>query len=196
MVDLVGSTLLGKLIVPAVFKLTRQLYTDTIFFAPLSSSFDPTSTSSSSRQTASTLTGIEIKTRAEWIRVWMHEHGIDDSVNDEDTPLGPRPVSAKAVYRLADKLDLPALKLRAFQHISSQLTAQNIPAEVFSRFSSTFEDVRKVRLPSFLRWAIELTNPGASGILLEALDRNQEIRQYDPDLDADPTRKTCRFRRG
>jgi hypothetical protein len=80
----------------------------------------------------------------------MHEHGIDDSASDEDSLLGPRPVSAKAVYRLADKLDLPALKLRAFQHISSQLTAQNIPAEVFSRFSSTFEDVRKVRLLSYL----------------------------------------------
>jgi hypothetical protein len=74
----------------------------------------------------------------------MHEHGVSDNTSDEDSPLGPRPVSAKAVYRLADKLDLPALKLRAFQHISSQLTAQNIPAEVFSRFSSTFEDVRKV----------------------------------------------------
>lgn len=74
----------------------------------------------------------------------MHEHGVSDSPTDEDSPVGPRPVSAKAVYRLADKLDLPALKLRAFQHISSQLTAQNIPAEVFSRFSSTFEDVRKV----------------------------------------------------
>lgn len=77
----------------------------------------------------------------------MHEHGVSDSpTDDEDSPVGPRPVSAKAVYRLADKLDLPALKLRAFQHISSHLTSQNIPAEVFSRFSSTFEDVRKVSL--------------------------------------------------
>lgn len=59
-------------------------------------------------------------------------------------PVGPRPVSAKAVYRLADKLDLPALKLRAFQHIISQLTPYNIPAEVFSRFSTMFDEVRKV----------------------------------------------------
>lgn len=58
--------------------------------------------------------------------------------------VGPRPVSAKSAYRLADKLDLPALKIRAFQHICSQLTAQNVPAEVFSRFSSTYEDVRRV----------------------------------------------------
>ncbi len=71
----------------------------------------------------------------------MAEH----SIGDPDAP-GPRPVSAKAVYRLADKLDLPALKLRAFQHICGGLTASNIPAEVFSRFSSTFEDVKKVSL--------------------------------------------------
>jgi len=125
----------------------------------------------------------------------MHEHGIDDSASDEDSPLGPRPVSAKAVYRLADKLDLPALKLRAFQHISSQLTAQNIPAEVFSRFSSTFEDVRKVRLsPSFhITSCLELIGVGSSRFLPEALDRDQEIRQYDSNLAADST--ACRFRR-
>jgi hypothetical protein len=86
----------------------------------------------------------EIKNRRDWLQVWMIEHGISDDPTDEDDPIGPRPVSAKAVYRLADKLDLPALKLRAFQHITSQLTANNVPIEVFSRFSSTFEDVRKV----------------------------------------------------
>jgi hypothetical protein len=72
----------------------------------------------------------------------------------EDGTGGPRAVSAKAVYRLADKLDLPELKLRAFQHICANLAAQNIPAEVFSRFSSTFEDVRKVQVAFFLKhWA-------------------------------------------
>lgn len=84
----------------------------------------------------------------------MEEHGISDTADDDGAPVGPRPVSAKAVYRLADKLDLPALKLRAFQHISNGLTAQNIPAEVFSRFSSTFEDVRKVS-----NWAACLVVP-------------------------------------
>lgn len=75
----------------------------------------------------------------------MEEHHIALSPSSTSgDPLGPRPVSAKAVYRLADKLDLPALKLRAFQHIIAGLTSQNVPAEVFSRFSSTFEDVRKV----------------------------------------------------
>jgi hypothetical protein len=127
-----------------------QLYTDTIIFAPLSSSFDPTATASNQVPRPDSSTSLsspathEIKTRRDWLQVWMMEHGVSDDPNHEDYTVGPRPVSAKAVYRLADKLDLPALKLRAFQHITSQLTAHNVPAEVFSTFSSTFEDVRKV----------------------------------------------------
>jgi hypothetical protein len=71
-------------------------------------------------------------------------HVLPIAFNDTAYGPCPRPVSAKAIYRLADKIDIPALKLRAFQHIMSQMTAANVPAEVFSRFSSTFEDVRKV----------------------------------------------------
>ncbi|RXK42252.1 hypothetical protein M231_00611 [Tremella mesenterica] len=103
------------------------LYTDTIYFAPLTSSFENVR-----------LTPGDPKTRRQWIKQWLEEK------NYEPDELGPRPVSAKAVYRLADKLDLPALKLRAFQHICAGMTAQSIPAEVFSRFSSTYEDIRKV----------------------------------------------------
>ena len=96
----------------------------------------------------------------------MTEHDIS---TDDDEASGPRPVSAKAVYRLADKLDLPALKFRAFQHICSGLTASNIPSEVFSRFSSTFEDVRKVR--SLLSKGKALIRDiGASGFLLKTLE--------------------------
>lgn len=90
----------------------------------------------------------------------MRAHMIDEPItqplgilnwgDSSDMVVGPRPVSAKAVYRLADKLDLPALKIRAFQHICSQLTAQNVPAEVFSRFSSTYEDVRRVSHVSYV----------------------------------------------
>ncbi len=46
--------------------------------------------------------------------------------------------------RLADKLDLPLRNCARFQHICGELTSDNIPAEVFGRFASTFEDVRKV----------------------------------------------------
>jgi hypothetical protein len=196
---MVGSLVLGTSTLISVMRMLNvQLYTDTIYFAPLSSSFDPTSTSASSRAASisNPTTSQEIKTRRDWIQVWMHEHGIDDTSSDDESPVGPRPVSAKAVYRLADKLDLPALKLRAFQHISSQLTAQNIPAEVFSRFSSTFEDVRKVSSVLESSGTQSLMDLGTSGILLETLGRDQKVGQHDAHLAADSTRKACWFRRG
>ncbi|WVQ97835.1 hypothetical protein IAU59_004950 [Kwoniella sp. CBS 9459] len=159
------------------------IYTDEIYFAPLTSSFEhqirsTTSSGPSGLPSASAFASNPEdgpKTRAEWISKWMLEHDIDSPPNpssrfggigiggssgddrhnqDDDggeLKLGPRPVSAKAVYRLADKLDLPALKLRAFQHICGQLTAGNVPAEVFSRFSSTYEDIRKVQIAFFLK---------------------------------------------
>jgi len=64
------------------------------------------------------------------------------------------PCSAKAVYRLADKLGLAELKSRAFEHITKSLTVENVPYEVFSNFSATFEVVRKVEVKYFLdHWA-------------------------------------------
>lgn len=158
-----------------------QLYTDIIYFAPLASSFDGSGAlSSATRHTRSgsaSLTGVEPHTRREWIAAWLEERGIaedDMSSSDVQPAFVPRPVSAKAVYRLADRLDLPALRLRAFQHICGQLTAQNIPAEVFSRFSSTFEDVRKVcdRVP------LQLTDfrskwPSSSNIGARSRSRKQ-----------------------
>ncbi|ORY26879.1 hypothetical protein BCR39DRAFT_539919 [Naematelia encephala] len=148
------------------------LYTDTIYFAPLSSSFahgSPTSSSSTSMLTTHSRPGsmtsaalpapltLDLKTRQQWIQAWSAERGMT-----RDIP-GPRPVSAKAVYRLADKLDLQALKLRAFQHIVGGLTAQNIPAEVFSRFSSTFEHVRKVQVAFFLKHWSEIKKSETMG---------------------------------
>ncbi|WWD00312.1 hypothetical protein V866_007223 [Kwoniella sp. B9012] len=155
------------------------IYTDIIYFAPLSSSFEhqiPRRSSTTTINNAginpvnSTSPDAENpKSRSEWISRWMYERDIDpppppltsssytddeDDEEDEDADiyvLGPRPVSAKAVYRLADKLDLPALKLRAFQHICAGLTAGNVPAEVFSRFSNTYEDIRKVQVAFFLK---------------------------------------------
>jgi hypothetical protein len=143
---MVGCAILG-MISPSFLSnsdKSLQLYTDIIYFAPLTSTFDhplptPPTHSRTGSQTTFPQTPIpEPHTRQEWIDRWFAEHP------DDNYTKGPRPVSAKAVYRLADKLDLPALRIRAFQHIVAGLTAQNIPAEVFSRFSSTYEEVRKV----------------------------------------------------
>lgn len=130
------------------------LYTDRIRFAPLSSSF----LSSSSSGTGNTETpndsqaslGSTTRTgpgevlsgassRREWIQDWVRGN-----------PGQPLPCSAKAVYRLADKLGLAELKSRAYDHITKSLTVENVPYEVFSTFSATFEVVRKVEVKYFL----------------------------------------------
>ncbi|KAI0916772.1 hypothetical protein AcW2_007078 [Taiwanofungus camphoratus] len=146
------------------------IYTDIIVFAPLSSSFLTSSGSSarpnnapvstpvalssesqanialslrpSHQQVESTLGASNARpgSRREWIAQWERNNMFGR----------PRPCSAKAVYRLADRLDLQELKQRAFQHIIKSLTVDNVAYEVFSTFSAAFEDVRKVQVRFFL----------------------------------------------
>ncbi|OBZ68962.1 hypothetical protein A0H81_11068 [Grifola frondosa] len=147
------------------------IYTDTIVFAPLSSSFLTSSAlptpvkvipvvstppviasesqaqngmrSSQQQPETVALTSTGPFTRREWIEGW-----------ERNNPGRLRPPSAKSVYRLADKLDLQELKERAFLHITKSLTVNNVAYEVFSTFSSAFEDVRKVQVRFFLEnWA-------------------------------------------
>jgi len=136
------------------------IYTDNILFAPLSSSFinhstpdqsmlasaaGPAESSSNVRASQSVDSSIisGAKTRREWIKFWESGH-----------PGQPTPCSAKAVYRLADRLDLAELKQRAFQFIIKSLTVENVPYEVFSTFSVAYEEIRKVQIKYFLdNWA-------------------------------------------
>jgi len=137
------------------------IYTDSIHFAPLSSSFYATAKApATSLQSASdsqvnlggtggkagqasadTFSGQHMNsgTRTEWIKEWA-------LINPGRTP----PCSPKAVYKLADKLGLRELKERAFEQITKSLTVENVPYEVFSTFSATFETVRKVEVKFFL----------------------------------------------
>ncbi|EIW80916.1 hypothetical protein CONPUDRAFT_55867 [Coniophora puteana RWD-64-598 SS2] len=138
------------------------LYTDVIVFAPLSSSFistpskrnapfmlasqnpsdgQPTLAEGHKSSQVDSFVAMP-RTRKDWIQRWHQAH-----------PHRPAPCSAKAVYRLADKLDLLELKERAYQHIQKALTVDNIPYEVFSPFSAAFGEIRKVQVSFFLeRW--------------------------------------------
>ncbi|PCH39751.1 hypothetical protein WOLCODRAFT_136485 [Wolfiporia cocos MD-104 SS10] len=139
------------------------IYTDTMAFAPLSSSFLassanaslPNETASSSPMAASegptynqrpamqqsdSSVSIAPRSRREWLVQWASVNG----------PGKPRPCSAKAVYRFADRLDLQELKERAFGFIVKSLTVDNVTYEVFSSFSAAFEEVRKVQVRYFL----------------------------------------------
>ncbi|KAG6813582.1 hypothetical protein H0H92_009626 [Tricholoma furcatifolium] len=132
--------------------LLYYLYTDIIVFAPFSSSFllnspPPVDTSTDKAQSStpseeiSQKTGQEetFTTRKQWIQAWKENH-----------PDQPAPCSAKAMYRLADRIDLPELKARASQHIVKSLTVENIAYEVFSPFASAFDDIRKIQVDFFL----------------------------------------------
>ncbi|TFK73606.1 hypothetical protein BDN72DRAFT_834480 [Pluteus cervinus] len=137
------------------YAILYYVYTDNIVFAPLSSSFivrrsATPSTSNISLPLDSTIQGQapigkrasiqdNSSSRAEWIREWKRNN-----------PGRPAPCSAKAAYRVADKLDLRDLKERAAQHIFKSLTIENIPYEVFSPFAAAFEDIRKVQINFFL----------------------------------------------
>lgn len=154
------------------------LYTDTIVFAPLKSQFMLSSPSSSSFAQALHLPtssdgapmhspGMGAGTlrtpsagggRRGWLRDW-------EAVN----PDRPSPCSAKAIYRLADKLDLAELKARAFAHITKSLSIQSVPFELFSSFSAAFEDVRKVQMDFALQHWNEIRSSDAMKQVLSEL---------------------------
>ncbi|KAG6850067.1 hypothetical protein H0H93_001617 [Arthromyces matolae] len=130
--------------------LLYYLYTDIIVFAPLSSSFLPKAEAdppADTNQCQSPSDASALKTspqdapssRQEWIHLWKETH-----------PDRPAPCSAKAMYRLADRLDLPELKARASQHIVKALNVDNIAYEIFTPFAAMFEDIRKVQIDFFL----------------------------------------------
>ncbi|KAF5382447.1 hypothetical protein D9615_003009 [Tricholomella constricta] len=137
--------------------LLYYLYTDTIVFAPLSSSFiaknRPPATPISTTSQPSTPSEIQGNTstqkrisqqesatsRREWILEWKRNNTGR-----------PAPCSAKAAYRLADRFDLGDLKERASQHIVKSLTVDNIAFEVFSPFAAAFDDIRQVQVNFFL----------------------------------------------
>ncbi|RDB17958.1 hypothetical protein Hypma_000942 [Hypsizygus marmoreus] len=139
------------------FALLYYIYTDMIVFAPLSSSFvarnraptsptltpaQPATPSEPQGNAASNKRSSQqdsAKTRREWIQEWQ-----------KNNPGRPAPCSAKAAYRLADRLDLRELKERASQHIFKSLTVENIAFEVFSPFSAAFDEIRQVQINFFL----------------------------------------------
>ncbi|KAF8463227.1 hypothetical protein DFH94DRAFT_786983 [Russula ochroleuca] len=141
------------------------LYTDRIRFAPLSSSFLSSSSSGTSCEetpndsqgslgTVNRTGPSEVLAGASSRREWIQDY-------IRGNPGHPLPCSAKAVYRLADKLGLVELKARAFEHITKSLTVENVPYEVFSTFSATFEVVRKVEVKYFLDHWTEIRSSDA-----------------------------------
>ncbi|SNX85210.1 uncharacterized protein MEPE_03919 [Melanopsichium pennsylvanicum] len=146
--------------------LLYYLYTDTVAFAPLHSHFYSSATpddlpyavegsrdlfkadapsdshSSGSRPTCSFA---KDRRRAHQLR----QHVIEDYANTHVNV--PAPCSAKSMYRLADKLQIPDLKKRAQKELANNLTVDNIVWEVFSGFNSQFASIQKMETDFLLK---------------------------------------------
>ncbi|CAO1632995.1 unnamed protein product [Parajaminaea phylloscopi] len=198
------------------------LYTDTIDFAPLTSSFidsDAATGASTEHSTAlhrATLgssypvelagahEGASTAANQEFANELMKAHRLRKQIIDDycrNHPSRPPPCSAKAMYRLADKLQLQDLKKRAERHIASSLTVQNIVWEAFSAFANHHPDIRRLELSFLLSHWKEVkrtralqtifsrnhAHPGLADIwplLLGRLDYNLPSEDCDDDDDA------------
>ncbi|PWZ03690.1 hypothetical protein BCV70DRAFT_170614, partial [Testicularia cyperi] len=153
---------------PTFKSLLYYLYTDTVDFAPLTSSFLSSGVGSeevyagsgaeggsttlvaddsmSSRTAGSSSDAFtEERRRAHTMRRSMIEAYC------QANPNRPNPCSAKSMYKLADKLQIPDLKRRAQEHLASSLTVHNIVWEVFSGFNTRFPDIRKMETDFLLK---------------------------------------------
>ncbi|PWN34713.1 uncharacterized protein FA14DRAFT_160202 [Meira miltonrushii] len=142
---------------PTFKALLYFLYTDTIEFAPLTSSFLPAdvtadtgsnnllSSSGRSRRRGDVGSLVEEMAKAHRRRKAVIETYC------ERNPGKPSPCSAKAMYRLADKLDIPDLKKRAQEHIAMSLTVHNIVWETFSGYNTQFPDICDMEIDFLLK---------------------------------------------
>lgn len=75
-----------------------------IYFAPLTSSFDPTSTRSRGHSRPGSMSSFpsshEIKSRRDWILQWMDERNITDDPSDEDVSALLRHVFSSLLFLL------------------------------------------------------------------------------------------------
>jgi hypothetical protein len=107
--------------------LLTWLNTSHMPFAPLVSSFAPSSTPS------------------------RKDHLI---ARLSDEPSLPLPVSPKSIYRLAHLLDLPSLQQLALDNLKTQLTIKNIAEELFGDVAHVYDEVRAVELEfAMMNWA-------------------------------------------
>ncbi|KAK0551824.1 hypothetical protein OC846_003095 [Tilletia horrida] len=138
---------------PTFRALLHFLYTDTVNFAPLTSSFLPADMS------IDELGGFPSTDRdsstADKFALEMHKaHKKRQEVIDSfcsQNPQKPMPCSSKAMYKLADKLHIEDLRKRAQDHIASSLTVHCIVYEVFGNFTMRFADIRKMEIEFLLK---------------------------------------------
>lgn len=141
------------------------LYTDSITFAPLTSTYH-------SLRDAAEANGqvFEYPSRKEFVKASVISSNINGLIGQREVIC-----SAKAIYRLADKLNLVDLKSRAYEHITRSLTVQNIPMEVFSAFTTAYEEIKKVEVDYMLLHWNELRDSDSLKKVLKLMPSYSEI---------------------
>ncbi|EPQ26042.1 uncharacterized protein PFL1_06495 [Pseudozyma flocculosa PF-1] len=140
--------------------LLYYLYTDTVEFSPLTSSFLSTEAAAEESSSGSgvCMANGDVRWGSSSTDVFNDEMRKAHAMRKEHIdmwcarfPDKPVPCSAKAMYRLADKLQITDLKRRAQEHIANSLTVKNIVWEVFSGFNTQFKDIRKIETDYLLK---------------------------------------------
>ncbi|GAA5870533.1 hypothetical protein JCM16303_001513 [Sporobolomyces ruberrimus] len=127
--------------------LLYYLYTNQISFTPLASTFY-----AAKDRAADGNYPLPFATRKAFILAHSPRDSAKGSVG---------PASAKALYRLADKMGLSELKQLAFDHIVSSLTPQNVVYEAFGSFSMRFEEIKRVEVAFLLQHWNEVRTSGS-----------------------------------
>ncbi|RDX50132.1 hypothetical protein OH76DRAFT_1455600 [Lentinus brumalis] len=70
----------------------------------------------------------------------------EQAVAQPIAPYDPPSSSPKSMYRLADKYDIDALKVKASEDIKTKLTTENILTELFSSFTLTHPEIQQMEL--------------------------------------------------
>ncbi|GAA5919549.1 hypothetical protein JCM1841_001004 [Sporobolomyces salmonicolor] len=130
--------------------LLNYLYTDSISFSPLASTYYV-----AREHAAASGLPFPYASRKAYLLAHSPAHAPEASGKGK---VGP--CSAKAIYRLADKMGLSELKERAYEHIVQSLTAQNIVYEAFGSFSMRFEEIKRIEIAFLLdKWLEVRSSP-------------------------------------
>ncbi|WFD28103.1 hypothetical protein MNAN1_003109 [Malassezia nana] len=92
----------------------------------------------------------------------LHDEALEHLGNGskQNPALWPPAFSNKSAYCLGKQLDLPDLMLRAFEHISLNLSSRSVLADLLSPFGDRFGDVQRVHLDYITRhWEEVKTRP-------------------------------------
>ena len=132
------------------------LYTDSIRFAPLASIYYDRREAASSQGEP-----WPWSSRAEWSRSVTASAGDAPSSSSSAAALS----DAKAIYAVADKLMLPELKHRAFEHIKRSLSPAIVAYEAFGTFSARFPEVQAYEVSVFLQhWPAVRASPAIKNV--------------------------------